>query len=1321
MPSTNKKYWSINDQIAQQIRNNQNTIEILTKLDQSLHSNDSYVTLTVVDSNGKQVNAQFPTIGFFKQELDKVAKAIRILSGVEGNPAAIQIASNAYKRIITADLNFEPKQIKDLQPVTVFKTNPNWIFDSFLNPKISIEIDLTDKIEENIKTIQSRRFIVEFDKEVTLDENNEEQVTLTTLGQLRQTEFEQKYKGKSDIDMIEFVTWLDSPGVINRVDDTLIDEDYFKIEPNRLQFKGNFTVLNTEVDTLNKKLWYILDTLTYYDVSDLEAAPKPVQLKVGDLVNVNPNTAGVKSTTVYKVLEISTITSDYRVRFEAVYGEEPIPVRLNALAYYSQTVPTRKVRISVGFDEYNVTFLRSVDDDNNLIGQEWSPGIGYWTNELRLDNAAGQTFSEYYIKNVYDYGLVLEDLVQKKVPNYYGIKPNAPILDTANFKVVQTNLHLTNTVEAEQIRDLHNNKNNLLSEISQIQEAVNKQNRILETTVFNSEADRKRAEDELTTLQTKLNTKNETKVTLIKDILASQKNLNKIDPIFKVRGFWPMPDPVSNTKTTPQETVQFEVWYKKTNKSGAENPIATFENLNNSAARQSSAQNTTVNENLSKPKTVNASFSNWTKFKTDARKRTQDPITKEWKWEIEDVANADTPNINQLEIDILPGEVVQIKIKGLSEVGWPETPMESDFSNIIEIPFPDDLKNVLSDDQFILKEASADDIQVKFERDLEARGLNLHLNSSIRIEDIYYAHKAESITSGFKDSNGKIINLYEYLLSLVNRITALEEVIKKSKGELEVSILNKGSKTKIFNGNNISFIINLEDYMQKTKIGLLNSPKDAPNPRTYKNDIYVITDYVLQIKNTATDSPLGLMSYRMYGATNGGTPSPFAYTQTASSATPQAVWVNKANVILTSINNSLGAGTDSQAPRLQTQVNNQWIWLQTRDTSGNNIYTDVSDEPGGTNPTAWSTGSDYFTDFLANKSNRQVLHFVNPTKNSGMLRYKSGVINTEDNPLGVFLNNGSSGAVPLTVDITTPAKWTALVPNPSSFYIGVPPFVGPRTIALYPAPSNTYSRADMATSIHPVIDNLAFVTETSSQLLKLIQPGDPNIIQIPINIYFRCFTGTIVQSVTNPAVEYIDTATAFSGGDMPHNGFSAYSAGSGSYSTKLQINSINQQNLIVGDKIVLTGLTNLGNASPLYAAEGVPLRVIHTVNNNTFVVDWTVPPGFTATQTSSTLAQVHLITKKSGGSTEMAHYAVYGNLPGQDIPYVRSYVEFNNALVAASPQVHNKKLRFYMENENSNRPFEFQLEWQITQYKKIVGQTQIQNNNNNNNLNQFQN
>ena len=1305
MASTNKKYKSINDQISQQIINNQNTLEIITKLDQSLHSNDSYVTLKIVDQSGTETIAQFPTIGFLKQELDRISKSLKILQGIDGNPASIQIAQNSFKRIITADLNIEPKQIAGLSPVSVFKTNPNWIFDSFLNPKISIEIDLTGKIDQSIKSIQSRRFIVVFEQQVSQDANGNDVVSLTTLGAQRKSEFDQLYKGQSNIDLVSFVTWLESPGLVNRVDDTLIDEDTFKIEPNRLQYRGLFTVDSTQIDTINKKFWYVLDTLTYFDVSDPLSPPKPVQLKVGDLVNVNPNVAGVVSTTVYKVLEISTITSEFRVRFELLYGEEPIPTRLAALSIYSATVPQRNVRISIGFDEHCVVFIRPFDDQNNLIGREWSAGIGFWTNELKLDTPAGEQFSDFYVKKVYDYGLVLEDLVQKKVPNYYGLKPNAPLLDAANFKVVQTNQHLTNTVEAELIRDLHNNKNTIQSEISQIQEAVDKQNRIIETTVFDSSADRKRAEDELAGLQTRLKTKTETKVSVVQNILASQKNLNKISPVYSLRGFWPMPDPITDTRTQPQEVVQFEVWYKRTNKSGAENPIATFQDLTNSAARSSASANTTVNQNLSQPRTVNASFSNWEKIKTDSRKRVQDPISGQWKWVIEDVADADTPNINQLDIPINPSEVIQFKIKSLSEAGWPEAPVESEFSNLIEISFPDDLNNVLSDDQFILKEASADEIKVKFDRDLEARGLNLHLSTAVRVEDSYYAHRAEAIASGFKDQSGRIINLYEYLQSLLSKIASLEEQINRSKGVLDIYLVQAGQRTKVFNGNSLVFNINLEDYMQRTKIGLLNNPKDAPNTRTYRNDVYTISDFSLHIVNSASDSPLGLLSNRNYGQINGAQPAQFAYKQDSSGATPQAIWINRANSVL-GIDRSVSlsaVNTDSQGPRICSQDNNQWLWLQTIDLAGKNIYTDVYGESTETseNPITWRDKNDFPNS--VGISNRQVLSAVNPDLNIGMLRFKTGIQAAENNPGGSFLDNSDAIGTPLpyNFDISELKRWNVIVPS------------GARNYPNY-AFDTRYARNDMATSIHPVINGFSDITDTSAQQTKLIQPGDANAVTIPLNIYFRPYTGADVFNIggTPGTSVWLETSNILTGGDMPYINGANYTASAG----KLQIPCNNSGRLQVGDKVVLVGLAAFGSTNALFNADSVPLRVINATA--TFiVVDYNVPGTFTNTTTGTDIVQVHLRSKKASGSSELTHFAVYGTLSGQDIPFVRNYVEISSTNTTPSPQVHNKSLRFYMENEQTIRPIEFQFTFNITQYKKITNVISNIGGGTNNNIN----
>lgn len=1256
MSSTNKKYNSINDITAQSIRNNANTLEILTKMDQSLHSTESFVNVKTTDSTGKEVNSQIVTIGYLKQKLDQVYKMVKILSGVDGNPAALQIANGQFKRIVVADLNLEPKPISAVNPITTFKADPNWIFDAFLNPKISVEIDLTNKISDDTRTIQSKRFIIEFDRIVTVDDNGNETVELTTSGAARKVEFETKYKGKSNIDMVEFVTWLDTSGLVNRVDDSLIDQDYFRVEPNRLQFKGDFTISGTDIDTLNKKLWYILDTLTYYDISDSLNPPKPIDLKIGDYINVNPNLKEVKSTSVYKVVEISTITSEYRVRFEQVYGEEPIPVRLNAISIYSDKIKNRTVKISVGFDDYSVLFIRQIDDINNLVGLDWSPGVGFWTNDLRLNNANGELFSEYYISKVYDYGLVIEDLVAKKVPNYYGIKPNAPVLDKNNFKVVQINSHLTQTVEAEKIRDLHNNKNNLASEIQQIQDAVEKQNRLIQTTVFNSASDKKRSDDELTLLNNKLNTKNQTKFSLVQDILSNKKNLNKITPVYHARGFFPMPEAKDSTKTTPQETVQFEIWYRKLSTSGSENPILTIPDLNNTAAKKASSLNTLNNTNIAKPKTINGSFSNWQKYKSDARKRSQDPITGDWFWHIEDVSDASTPNINQIDLPISPGEQIELKIKSLSEVGWPETPVESDFSNIVTIVFPTDLNNVLNEDEFILKEAQADDLKVKFERDLEARGLNLHLNSALRDADIYYAHRAEAIASGFKDSNGKIINLYDQLMAMVAKITALEENINKAKGVLEAYLIQGGNKIRLFNGNNLTFNINLEDYMVQTKIGVVGY-EVLSTARTYKNEIMRIDDFSILIKNNSASAPLGILSYRGYGQPNGMTPSTFAYDGASLTATRgiQATWIQGDSTILReNISNNTGTII---APQAATQQNNQWMWLQVKDLNGNYIYDSNSTQPANN---FWLG-----TSSLSNGASAMHSTLIDTTHNVGFL---TGATNTF--PTFVAGTNINQ--------IINNQNWTI---NED-----------PTTVAA--------KHGRMGSTIHPVVSGFNDVVDTSTQLVKYIKSGDTDAILMPIYIYIKPYTGTGVYNIGSLDLPFTDTLAG--GNYMPLAGSAIQKHASG----KLVIKLDNSKALIkIGDKIVVSGITTAGAAGANY----LPLTV--TVTPGTSATELIVTnynassistaAGIDVVETGLTVLQLHkryINTTPEG--PELYAYNVLGQV-GTDTRYINNYIEINAATTTPSPIVHTKKLRFYLEDENSPRPFEFQLTWNMTQYKPV--------------------
>lgn len=1296
MPNTSKKYNSINDSSAQALRNTQNVLELLTKIDQALNSNDSFVTAKVVDGAGQEATAQIPTMGYLKQKVDQLFKMVRILSGVDGNPVALQLSDNIFKRVVVADLNIEPKPIPALDAVSVFKADPNHFFDSLLNPKISIQIDLTNKISPDTRYVESKRFIVEFNQILTVDPNTgSETIELTPDGALRKAEFESKYKGKSNIDIVEFSTWLDTDGLVNQADDTLLDQEYFKIEPNRLQKKGNFTVLNTDIDVQNKKLWYVLDTLTYYDISDLLNPAKPVQLKVGDLVNVNPNDAAVKSTSVYKVIEISTITSEFRVRFEAVYGEEPIPVRLAALSIYSDVVSNRSVKISVGFDQYCVVFIRQIDTNNNLVGMDWSPGIGFWTNELRLDNSNGALFSDYYVKTVYDYGIVLDDLVGKKVPNYFGVKPNAPVLDVVNFKVVQINAHLTQTVEAEKIRDLHNQKNNLTSEISQIQTALDKQNKLIQTTSFASTADRKRAEDELTLLTTKLSTKTATKFSVVQDILANKKNLNKINPVFHARGFFPMPSAAETTKTVPQEVVQFEIWYRKLSKSGTENEILTISDIDNNATRASSAVNTTAQENIARPKTVNGAFSNWIRIKSDARKRLQDPITQQWRWEIEDVSDANTPNINQIDISIEPGEIIEIKVKSLSEAGWPETPVESDFSNTIQIQFPDDLNSVLNEDEFILKEAQAEDMKIKFERSLEDRNLSLHLNTGYRVGDVYYAHRAPHIDSGFKDTQGNVINLYDQLLAMVVKLTTIEELVNRAKGILEVYLDDNGNRIRLFNGNNLSFNLNLEDYMSPTQIGVSGAAVDSTS-RTYKNDLIVIQQYTLLLKNSAETAQLGLLSYRGYGDAAGMTPFTMAYDGKYKNGTDrgiQAIWTKSDSTMLTTSatvdENNAGALTVLQTPKYRaTQKNNQWLWLVTKDLNGNYIYDSDRAQNSAAN-TADHTNDNDFWQFTS----------------AALLNNGSKIHNTitkRDYNLG-FLTGTTQGVPALADNITTISD--SLNWNVSE---------------AYNAASNVASNGYMASTIHPVVSGYNDIVDTSTQLVKYMKAGETNLISIPIYIYAKPFTGTLVTSQTTPGSVFDDSSYR-TGGDMPVAATSSNIVRVGNLLRVFMTDANSRDVFTIGDRVVFTGATDANLITSTNNINNKVLTVLAKGTSSNFWIELNFNPGAlsTSVQTDATLAvkQVHKKYKRTalpsaiglpasvsgdytGIGAELEAFNVLGRISTDD-RIVPNYVEVKTTTLTPSPAKHTKKVRFFLEEENSVRPFELQLNFNITQYKPV--------------------
>ena len=882
---------SLSTQLDQNILANSNAIELLTKLHDAINTSESSVTAYITDPETNEViKKDIITLGAFKSELDSIKRMLNVLVGIDGTGATIATAKNEYKRIFVQDINVEPNAISDLGNVSVFKTDKNWFLDSMLDPLISIEFDLQGKIQEPIRKILSRRFIIDF-----------------TNASTALTDFNLNYKNKSNIDISTLVTWLNN----NQLPFD-IDEQVFDLTPGRLNYRGNFSVLSTENDTLNNKFWFILDTLNYLDVSDIN---NPIQktLKAGDSLKVISASNNTVSSSVYTIDEVSTTSSNFKARLTRRIGIEPVPIRIGALSIESPVINNKSVKISVGYDENCVVFVKPVSTVNNISANNWSLGTAFFSSDLKLDTVTGTTLKDYYLANIYDYSLILKDLVAKKIPTANGIKPSAPVLNTSNFKVVQINKHLTDTSDSEKLRNLHNTKNTLKTEIDQINDAILTQQRILNTRTFKSDNEKTQVLNDLSILNTKKEQATSKLNSVVNEILANKTNVNSITPKYNLRGFWPMPNAVQSANTLPQEVVQFEIYYRYANKNGSISNVDTFK--------------------IGDTSTTEASFSPWIPLKTDARKRTYNSTTGQWVWEIQDVSNADTPNINQLDIPIATNEQIQFKIRSISEVGWPDTLLYSDFTDIMTVTFPEDLSLVLADDQFLLNEASQDDMIIKFRKDLNASGLSDHLSSAFKEGDVYWPHSADKIASGFRDNNGKLIDIFTKLTLMQNDINILTEKLNRAKGELRVSLLKNNEVINIYNDQNLEFLIQLEDLGIAAQGGIVENPKKLAYSRAYINDVALFKDYSIRIDNAAVSSPLAILSNRIYSTdTSISNNTLFAVQPTR----PQALWLDNNNTAILSY-------SATTSDKIKTQINNQFVWLQNKRSDNTDIYAHSTD------------------------------------------------------------------------------------------------------------------------------------------------------------------------------------------------------------------------------------------------------------------------------------------------------------------------------------------------------------------------------------------
>jgi|688.fasta_scaffold02511_7 prefoldin subunit 5 len=809
---------SISTLLPQLLRLYQNSISSYEAMTGAVTGNEETVNIDVIENDNTITKLPVPTFGYLKNEIQRLERNIATLTNYDSaSNSSILLPDGSVRSIILQKLEAEASDLTSINSVTNFSVKQNYFFDDFMTPLLYVSFDLTNQISPNTEEAVLSIFYMTIDSQDKLNYFNSE------------------LKGSSILEYDSFKSALDDRGI------SYLEETEVKaISPRNNRYYGTFDVNDISSSTVTQLIngvnttvvlkTYRLNKLTY---SDSDSPFTDTQsIKIGDSLVINQDPISTR----YEVVSVDSGTNS--VTLKLLEGNSPITIGSEIFKIYKSPESTVSLDLNVGYGEYLAVFIKPVDPNSRIPAINWSPGSAFFTNDLTITLSSGEVkpLYNYYREFVTDFGAYILGLAVDKIPtSSQAITPDSPVLNSSDFKVVQINQQITNKREVAEIEDLNKQKNTLSSEIKELDNAIAAKRSEIANKNYKNSVERDADKNQLDGLVTQRSTKADLYSSIVKsiDAKATDAGLTAADPKYRVRGFFPLPSPKVSNETGAQQIVQFLIEYKYLNTDGSANPVDTF-NFQDGNSEASGA------------------FSNWVEVYGPVRPRVYNASSQKYQWATILTQDSDTININQVDIPITKGEQVEIRVRSVSEAGWPSNPALSDYSESVIISFPTEINtdNTLND---IIKQNQESLAAVKLQEAINSKGIDQHLSSSFTANEKYFAHDATVISSGFVSGNQTPIDLFTKLNQLQNEITSLQQVIAGIGGELAVSIIDdQGVETAL-----------VKDQLNTFFAGYY---ADAVNGLSIKKGAIVTKTYFINIKNT-NQNPLELIS-KIFGSSD---------------------------------------------------------------------------------------------------------------------------------------------------------------------------------------------------------------------------------------------------------------------------------------------------------------------------------------------------------------------------------------------------------------------------------------------------------------------
>lgn len=781
------------------------------------------------------------------ENLVKAPETCEAYFNFDGNTRAIEVRK--YSHV--------PNGIT-LPTVTNYNVESNDIFKDFMTPIPYINMDLpgipNDIFEVNVKKVvaksDSLKTLFKNKLSYTVETTNElgEKVVTTQYNQSINETYGNIHKlllnYEEDKDYVEYDTLYRLPirknigtgtYVIESVVSDIIDDDLNELIT--LKLRNNLTD-----KTLSNKLTYKL-----FD----DTIEKPLQ--VGDEL-INFDGTG-------KVIITEVKPSTNTIVVKVVNGEY-----LNFLGTDSYDTNNdtdihdlSKIRFHAAVDFENDKYLKVPLEDDQFVfigiallntrmnvQSSWGTGIIIDTYSLMNNNESFKTYYDNNVKNIGDVLFEMTSMITSPITSlsqdtFEQLTKIKPVVDPASISVMQINKHLNNSTTVKNIRDAYNQKKSSETTLSEVQTRINEINNKLSTISFD---DANGIRLSYTAQLTKLNTqKNELMTAITNAINTISLNVNSAEiPIenakYRIRGFYVPNIGVINSIDTSRHIIGIQVQYRYKN-------IST--ELGNAVSINSIDGNKTY------------IYSDWNTLYTKNKLKIATCVDGVYSYSYEsDNEDRNEPSYNQIDIPISAGETVDMRIKVVYDFGQPYITMTSDWSDIVNIAFPEEFTKdvpVLT----IIEENNNDIETNRFNNILETGGFQAHINDMIIDQNTTFYHKPDNIASGFYTAERKIIPLKDKLQSLSNDVAQIKSDILGATGNYKVSLTLGDTETEIYADR--ENVLTLESYNNFTELIDENGNKiTTVNDGVYTFKDGVVSTFVnIHISNTG-DTAMKLYS-----------------------------------------------------------------------------------------------------------------------------------------------------------------------------------------------------------------------------------------------------------------------------------------------------------------------------------------------------------------------------------------------------------------------------------------------------------------------------